>query len=97
MMEEGGALDERHRLFAGVDEVGVFGPGRGAWPHAENPVLAVQDDFAIFRKVVRDERRQPDPKVHVGTFRNVPGDAAGHFVPCPPGHDVGAPPAMTTR
>ena len=61
MMEEGGALDESHRLFAGVDQVGVFSPGRRAWPPPQNPVLAVEDDFAIFRKVVRDERRQPDP------------------------------------
>ena len=62
MMEEGGALDESHRLFAGVDQVGVFSPGRGLGPTPENPVLAVKDDFAIFRKVVRNSVGSPIPR-----------------------------------
>ena len=51
---------------------------RGA--HAEEAVLAVQDDLAVLRQVVGHQRRQADAEVDVGALGDVAGDARGHLV-----------------
>src|SRR5690606_39002253 len=53
---------------------------------AEDAVLAVQDDLAIGRKVVGDQRRQADAQVHAGAVRDVARHARGHLVAVEPLH-----------
>ena len=49
-------------------------------PHAEQAVFAVQEDVAVLRQVIGDQRRQADAQVDVRAFGNVAGDAGGHLV-----------------
>ena len=71
MMEIGGARQHRHRLLAGVDQVRVLFALRRRRPHAEQAVLAVQEDLAALRQEVGDQRRQADAEVDVGAFGDV--------------------------
>jgi hypothetical protein len=80
MVEVGAAGQQRHRLLAGVDQVFVFLAGRRRRAHAEQAVLAVQEDFAVGRQVVRHLGRQADAEVDVGAFGDVLRHALGHLV-----------------
>src|SRR5581483_3011152 len=71
---------QRHRLLAGIDQVLVLLARRRARADAEHAVLAVQDDLAPLRQVIRHERRQPDAEVDVGALRNIARHAGGHLV-----------------
>ena len=63
VVEERAAGQERHRLLAGVDEVEVLVAFLRRRAHADDAVLAVQDDLAPGRQVIRDQRRQADAEV----------------------------------
>ena len=80
MVEERAAGQQRHRLLAGVDQVGVFLARRRRRAHAEEAVLAVQEDLAVLRQMVGDQRRQADAEVDVRAFGDVARDARGHLV-----------------
>ena len=71
---------QRHGLLAGVDQVVVFVACGGRRAHAQNAVLALQDDFAPFRDVVGHQGGLADAQVHVGTVVDVLRHAAGQFV-----------------
>src|SRR5258706_7633348 len=77
VVEVGAAREQRHRLFAGVDEVVVFLARRRCRAHPEYAVLAVQGDVAILRQAVGDQRRKTNAEIHVGTARDVARDAGG--------------------
>src|ERR671929_1501935 len=79
-MEKGAARKERHRLLAGVDQVLVLLPRRGLRADAEHAVLAMQDDLAALRQMVRHQCRQTDAEIHVRSFGNVARDARCHLV-----------------
>jgi hypothetical protein len=83
MMKERAAGEQRDRLLAGVDQVVVLLAGRRCRPHAEHAVLAVQNDLAILRQVVRDQRRQADAEVDDGAVGYVLRDAARHLLAVP--------------
>src|SRR5262249_55408104 len=57
VVEVGAASEQRHRLLSGVDEIRVLLTLRGRRTHAEDAVLAVQEDLALFRQVVADQCR----------------------------------------
>src|SRR5437899_1006444 len=80
VMEVRAAGEQRHRLLAGIDEVHVDRILRGRGAHAEDAVFAVQENLAVFRQVVADERRHADAEIHVRALRNVLRDAPGDFV-----------------
>ncbi len=64
-VEERGAGKHRHRLFAGVDQVGVFLALERIRAHPKNAVLALQRDPYALRNVVRDQGRQADAEINV--------------------------------
>src|SRR5581483_9560252 len=80
VMEVGAAGEQRHRLLARVDHVPVLGALRGGGSHAEDAVLAVEDDLAVLRQVIRDQRRHADAEVHVGALGDVARDALRHLL-----------------
>ena len=80
VMEIRAAGQQRHRLLARVDEIGILLARRRRGAHAEQAVLAVQHDFAVLRQVVGDHRRQADAEVDVRAFRNVARDARRHLL-----------------
>ena len=61
---------------------GLYRAGRGA--HVEHAVLGVQHDAGTGGQVVGDQRRLPDPQVHVRAVgvlgRDVAGDGGGDVV-----------------
>src|SRR3546814_708238 len=75
------------------DLVLFAGCRRGA--HAEQAVLALQEDFLVGRQVVGDAGRQADAEVHVGAFGDVARHALRHLLTVQATH--GLPPAATTR
>ena len=79
-MKERRAGQRRDRLLARVDQIGILGAGFGCGSHAKQTILGVQNDLAILRQMVRDERRQTDPEIHVRAVRNVASDACGHLL-----------------
>ena len=81
-----GAGHEAHEFLAGIDDVGVVRSIRGRIGHADNAILAVQDDLTIRRQVLRDQRRHADAEIDVGAVGNVARDElgdlyAGEFFP----------------
>ncbi|MCY1377511.1 hypothetical protein D9M69_650880 [compost metagenome] len=60
VVEVGATRLDRHGLLAGVDQVAVFFARGGRWAHAQQAVLAVQQDFLVCGQVVADKRRQAD-------------------------------------
>ena len=80
MVEEGAAGQQRHRLLAGVDQVVVLLAGLGRGAHAEDAVLAVQDDLAAGRQVVGDQRGLADAEVDDGAVEDVLRHAGGQLV-----------------
>ena len=55
-------------------------------PHAKHAVFGVINELAALRHKLRDQFRNPDSQVHVGTVGNVLGAALGHLGPGP-SHD----------
>ena len=80
VVEEGRAVEHRDRLLSCIDEVRILAALLGRGTHAEEPILRVQDDFAILRQVIRDERGKADAEIHVGAFAKIPRHPGRHFV-----------------
>ena len=85
-MKKGAALEQRGRLFTGVDEVRIFVARRRRGAHPEDAVLAVKNDLAVLREMVGHERRQSDAKIDVGALWNVARDARRHLIAAPSIH-----------
>ena len=79
-VEERGALAQRHRLLAGVDEVGVLVAVDRVGADAEEAVLALEHDLDAVGHVVGDERRQADAEVDVEAVGQLRGGARGHLL-----------------
>src|SRR5208282_1866837 len=73
--EIGGAGDFADRLFAGVDQVGIFGAFEGIRANAEHAVLALQDDIHASGNVVGNQRGHADAEVDVEPILQFAGDA----------------------
>ena len=71
MVEEGAARQQRDGLLARVDQVGILLARSRRWAHAEDPVLAVEEDLAIARQVVGDQCGHADAEIDVRPLRNV--------------------------
>src|SRR5881396_17914 len=63
-----------------IDQIHVLPPGRGRRPHSQYAVLAVQENLAVLRQVVPDQRRHADAEVDVRAFGDVACDARGDLV-----------------
>ena len=74
-------------LLAGVDEVGVLLALERERAHAEQAVLALQDDADAVGQVVGHERGDADAEVDVVAVVQFVGRDRGHFIPGP-GHGV---------
>src|ERR1035437_3234165 len=81
MMKESAAWEQRYRLLAGIEEIRVDIPGCRRRPHAQNAVFAVQENFAIFGKMISHQRGQPDSKVDIGAIVNIARKALRQFLP----------------
>ncbi len=80
MVEIRAARLDRDRLLAGVDQVAVFLAGGRCLAHAEQAVLAVQQDLTVGRQVIADQGGQADAEIDHGTIGNVFGHAGGHLI-----------------
>src|SRR5438094_229755 len=80
MMEVCASVEQRDRLLACVDELGILFTRRRRGAHPENTIFAVQEDLAIARQVIGDQRRQADPQIDVGALGYVACDARGKLV-----------------
>ncbi|MNY70815.1 hypothetical protein D3C86_2090240 [compost metagenome] len=78
MVEIGATGQQRHVLFARVDQVIVFLTRCRAWAHAQYTVFTVQEHFLV-TQVVGHQRGYANAQVHVGTFENIVGHTLGHF------------------
>src|SRR5216117_780649 len=67
-------------FFSRIDQIHVLPPGRGRRPHSQYAVLAVQENLAVLRQVVPDQRRHADTEIHIRTLGNVLGDARGDLL-----------------
>ena len=81
-VEERRAGQDRHRLFAGVDQIGVLFAFVWVRAHAEDAVLALQRDGNAGRNVVRNQRRQPDAEIDVLSVAQFLRDARGELGSC---------------
>ncbi len=54
VVEIAAALQQSHILFSGVNQLRVLFARPWLWPHSQQAVFAVQEDFFIGRKVVGD-------------------------------------------
>src|SRR3954469_18058599 len=79
-VEEAGAGQDRHRLLAGVDQVGVLLALVRVGPDAENAVLAVEGEVHTLRHEVRHQGRHADPEVDVLAVLEVDGHPGGELV-----------------
>ena len=68
-----------HRLFAGVDHVGVDLIICRESAHAEQAVFRLQHDFHAFGNVVGNQGRNADAQVHVVAVLHFAGDALSHL------------------
>jgi hypothetical protein len=80
VVKERSALEQRHRLLAGVDQVLVLHALGRPRPDPQHPVLAVQDDLAVLGQMVGHQRRQADAEVDVSALGDVARDARGDLV-----------------
>src|SRR5437899_350638 len=80
MVEVRAARQQGDRLLAGIDQVVVFLAFGGRGAHAEDPVLAVQDDFAADGKVIGNERGLADAEIDDGAVEDVLRDALCELV-----------------
>ena len=74
------ALQQSDRLFASVDQIEIFIFRCRRRAHAQDAVLAVQDDLQTFGQVVRDLGRHADAQIDIHTFRNVLRHTRGDLV-----------------
>lgn len=54
MVKVAAAVEQSHILFSGVNQLRVLFASLRLWPHSQQAVFAVQEDFFIGRKVVGD-------------------------------------------
>ena len=78
--EVGSAGGQGHRLFAGVDQVGVLFTRRWSGSHTEHPVLTMQENIAIARQMIGHQRRQSNAEIHIRALRYVARYAGGDLV-----------------
>jgi hypothetical protein len=78
-VEHAAARDDGDRLLAGVDDLGVFLALEGIGAHAEQPVLAVQQDLHALGHVVGHQGRNTDAQVHDESVLKFPGRSLGHL------------------
>ena len=76
VMDRSSRRHQRGLVLAGIDHVGVLRAGRRAWAHAEDAVLAVEDDLAARRDETRGQRWHADAEIDVGAFRRYPARRA---------------------
>jgi hypothetical protein len=69
--------------LAGVNQFRIALAGRGRWPHAEQAVLGVIDQFASLRHVLGDKFGNADAEIHIRAVGNVLREALGHFIARP--------------
>src|SRR5258706_11145138 len=80
-MKVGASGQERHWLLAGIDEVRILAAGCWRRTHAEEPILAVQEDFALRRQEIGDDRWEADAQIDISALGNVARDPRGHLLP----------------
>src|SRR5690606_33660191 len=95
-VEERGAGDRGHGLFAGVDEVGVDLVCGRVWADPEDAVLGLQNDRDALGYEVGHECRQANTEVDVRAVGELLGRTSGHLVSiqC---HDQAPSPATVRR
>src|SRR4051794_7981727 len=79
-VEEAGTGQDRDRLLARVDQVGVLVALEGVGTDAEGAVLAVQHDVHALGHVVRHQGRHTDPEIDVLAVLQLEGHAGGELV-----------------
>ncbi|MNR41652.1 hypothetical protein D3C85_1600660 [compost metagenome] len=79
-MEITPARKQRHRLFPGVNQLGVFLAWRRGGPHTENTVFAVQENLAVFWQIVGNLGRHADAQIDVRALGNIPRNALGELL-----------------
>src|SRR6185437_16420759 len=79
MVKERAAGHQRSEALPGVDQVPVLLAGLGRRPHAENAVLAVEDDLAIGRDEIRDHGGKADAEIDISAVLDVLRGAPRHL------------------
>src|SRR5216684_2227175 len=64
-----------HRLFAGIDQIGIFVALKRKRPHAQHAVLALQHDLHPLGNVVRHQRRHADAHLHIEAITQLTSNA----------------------
>lgn len=80
MMKKRTACKQCHRLFASIDQVIVLVARRGGWAYAQDPVLAMQDDFASGGQMVCHHRELPNAEVADGAVKNIESYSRGKLL-----------------
>src|SRR3954453_4194015 len=78
---DGGPRQEAHEFLACIDDVGIVPPILRHVGHANDAILAVQNDFAVFGQVLRDRGRHADAKIDVSAVGNVARDEFANLCP----------------
>jgi hypothetical protein len=81
VVDEASAWPERHVLLPSVDHPRIHVPVPRRRTHGDDAVLRMENDLAVLRDVIADQRRRADAEVDEPAFRNVAGEARGHLVP----------------
>jgi hypothetical protein len=80
MVEKSAARQERHGLFAGIDQIVVFLTGCGRGSDAKNAVFTVQNNFPPWRNMVGNQCRLTDTQIDDRSIKNILRYAGSQFV-----------------
>src|SRR5450759_1122123 len=82
MVEYAAPRKQRNVILAGIDEIGILLASRRHWSYAENTVFTMNENLAIRSEIRRNQERNADAKIDVGSLRQVAGHAIGNAVAC---------------
>jgi len=71
VVEIAAAGQQRHILFARIDQLGIFLAAGGGRPHPQQTVFAVQKIIALAGQVIANQGGQANAKIHIGAFGNI--------------------------
>ena len=80
MMKVGAALEQRHRLSCGIDEVVVFVTFGRRRPHAKDAALTVQHKLDPGRQVIGRRRGHANAQIDLSTIPDILRHAPGQLL-----------------
>ena len=82
MVKKRGSRHHGHRLFTGIDNLGIDFIAHGQRDHAEQAIFTMEQNLTVFGQVIGQAHGLTNPQVHMRTIGDVLQNALGNLRLC---------------